>query len=169
MRLGRQKLSIAIALMLLGAGLGMSMLALTGPRSPQEAWASILASEMDGDWTAISIDGKALKPERYRISIRADEVSGGRDDCNDWGYAEERDQNGERMITSTLVGCPKGDPIRETYWALVYDPQVDQTPDGRLRVRGHGHEAILIRCRWRRVQETLPGGGVSDMMRCLPE
>lgn len=169
MRLGRQKLSIATALMLLAAGFVMSILALTGPRSPHEVWASILAPEMDGDWTAISIDRRSFKPERYRISIRAGAVSGGRDDCNDWGYAEERDQNGERMITSTLVGCPEGDPMREAYWALVYDPQFDLRPDGRLRVRGRGHEAVLIRCRWQRVHETLPGGGVSDMMRCLPE
>jgi hypothetical protein len=88
--------------------------------------------------------------------------------ANEWSCDEERAKDGDRMIISNLVGCPEGDPLREAYWALVYDPKIELLSEGKLQVSGQGHQAVLIRCRWERVRETLPGGGISDMMRCLP-
>jgi hypothetical protein len=163
-----ERVSIAIAVALMVAVGAMTALAFAGHRSPADLWNAIRAGPEDGSWTAISIDGKPLEPERYRISIGNGEVTGGRDDCNDWSYDEEETKDGDRMIVSTLVGCPEGDPLREAYWRLVYDPKMEMMSDGKLRVSGHGHQATLIRCRWERVRETLPGGGISDMMRCLP-
>lgn len=165
----RERLSTGIALALLMAAFVMMALGLSGARRPQDLWEPIFAPETDGSWTATRIDGKRVGPERYRVGVKAGKVSGGRDDCNDWAYEGEPDKKGERMINTTLVGCPEPDPMREAYWALVYDPKIELSPDGTLRVHGQGHEAILIRCQWQRVQETLPGGGSSDMMRCLPE
>ena len=169
MKSRRQRLSTAIALTFLMAALVMMALGFSGARRPQDLWEAIFAPETDGSWTAVRIDGRPIEPERYRIGVSAGKVSGGRDDCNDWAYEGEPDEKGEQMINTTLVGCPEGDPMREAYWALVYDPKIELNPDGKLRVQGQGHEAILIRCQWQRVQETLPGGGSSDMMRCLPE
>lgn len=167
-RVSRDKLSIAVVLVLLAAVAAMVALSLSGHRSPADFWHSLFGPEEDGSWTAIRIDGKPVEPERYRISIGNGEVTGGRDDCNDWSYEQERAKNGDRMIVSTLVGCPEGDPMRKAYWALVSDPEVELRRDGRLRVSGQGHEMVAIRCKWQRVRETLPGGGTSDMMRCLP-
>lgn len=168
--LARQKLSLGLVLVLLAACLLMLALAFAGYRSPSALWHSLFAGPTDGSWTAISIDGKPIEPERYRIGIAGGEVAGGRDDCNDWGYADDEGatEDGDRMIVSTLVGCPEDDPIREAYWALVHAPQIQLRPDGKLRVSARGHEAILIRCEWQQVRESLPGGGISDMARCLP-
>ena len=169
MRRSREELSVGSVLILLVAALGMITLGLSGYKSPADLWHRLTAGPKDGSWTAISIDGKLVEPERYRISIGNGEVTGGRDDCNDWSYEKEREKNGERMIVSTLVGCPEGDPMREAFWALIHDPKIELRQDGRLRVWGQGHDAVLIRCHWKRVRDTLRGGGISDMMRCLPE
>lgn len=180
----RQQFSLTLVLALIVAAFGMMTLSFSGYRSPADLWFSLFSAPHDGSWTAISIDGHPVEPERYRIAIRNGEVTGGRDDCNDWGYAEGRAKNGDRMIVSTAVGCPEDDPTREAYWAVISNSKIElehrmQTTErrasgklpvlgGKLRVSGQGHEAILIRCEWKRVRETLPGGGMSDMQRCLP-
>lgn len=124
-RLSRERVSIAVVLALMVAALAMMALGFSGYRSPAHLWNSIFAAPEDGSWTAISIDGKPVEPERYRISIGNGEVTGGRDDCNDWSYDEEEAKDGNRMIISTLVGCPEGDPLREAYWSIVADPFVE--------------------------------------------
>ncbi|MGE5562895.1 MAG: hypothetical protein ACM3ZV_06235 [Bacillota bacterium] len=155
-------------MLLLILALAAFALSYLGSRSPGEFVHALSAGPKDGNWTAIAIDGQRIGAERFRLVIRDGKVVGGRDDCNDWGYASEPDANGERSIISTLQACPDTD-IRRRFQAIIASPTLDLTSDGRLRASGSGHSSVLVRCRWRNVHSTLPGGGTSDMARCMPD
>lgn len=114
--------------------------------------------DLDGPWTVVTIDGRAVAPREWRIGITRGTVSGGRDGCNDWGFDEPETNGGARTIVSTLVGCRKEDPVRRAYWAMAMakDVWLEPREDGTLRLAAGGHQAILRRCRW--VTEPLPQG-----------
>jgi hypothetical protein len=129
------------------------------------------ATQVDGSWGAVAIDGRRVRPEAYSISIASGAVSGGHDDCNSWSFSDEPPRaDGERMIFTTLVACPEDDPIRRAYWALATAPGVtpELRPDGKLRIAARGHEGIFRRCRWERRRE--PGGASGSGSRfCVME
>ncbi|HEX8666785.1 MAG TPA: hypothetical protein VF727_00255 [Allosphingosinicella sp.] len=118
--------------------------------------ARLTAPAVDGMWGAVAIDGRRVDAREWRIGVRQGRVSGGRDGCNDWGYDEREDKPGERLIVSTLVGCPEDDPVRRAYWALAsaHGPTLTEAEDGTLRIAARGHEGIFRRCRM--IQEPPP-------------
>ncbi|HEX9965925.1 MAG TPA: hypothetical protein VGB04_13200 [Allosphingosinicella sp.] len=130
----------------------------------------LTAPSVDGGWAAVAIDGRAVPERAYRISVEGGRVRGGRDGCNDWGFDAPEVPGGPRMIVSTAVGCPEGDPVREAYWALALGggaaPELEE--DGRMRLASGGHEGVFRRCRW--VSEPLPPGTSGTGPRvCVPE
>jgi hypothetical protein len=130
----------------------------------------LTAPAVDGTWAMESIDGRSVPWREWRFSVGRGRVAGGRDGCNDWGFDEPEVEGGERMIVTTLVGCPEDDPVRKAYWALANDKAawLELRRDGRLRISGGGHEAVLRRCRW--VEEPLPPGTSGTGPRvCAPE
>ncbi|HEX8307830.1 MAG TPA: hypothetical protein VF645_05360 [Allosphingosinicella sp.] len=149
----RRQLKLGLSLLGLLIGLGL-LLAAHEARIVYR----LTAPEVDGAWAALSIDGRPVHWREWRISVARGKVAGGRDGCNDWGFDEPEVEGGERMIVTTLVGCPEDDPVRKAYWALALaDPvALDLGKDGTLRLSGRGHEAVLRRCRW--VNEPLPPG-----------
>jgi hypothetical protein len=130
---------LLLLMLMLGAG---SYIAINGVPD------RIFAAEEDGGWGAVTIDGRPVSAEDYRIAVRGREVVGGRDGCNGWGYTDDPPgPDGSRMIVSTLVECPD-DPVRRAYWTLrSRGIALELRPDGSLRVAGQGHEAIFHRCR----------------------
>lgn len=154
---------------MMAAAIVLFALSLAGYRSPADIWRALTAAPEDGDWTAISIDGRPVEPERYRITLVQKKVLGGRDDCNDWSYDDQRDKPGERMIVSTLVACPENDSRREAYWAIANNSTVTLRPDDKLLISGQGHSALMVRCRWKLVRESSSPVGISEVMRCLPD
>ncbi len=166
MQLSRQNATIGVVVLLLAAALLLMVASVLG-RS--ELWSRLFAPEADGNWAGVSIDGRGVAPQQYRIVILDGEVSGGRDGCNDWSYDDEgADEKGGRRITSTLVGCPEGDPVREAYWALTTDPDIDLREDGSLRVASRGHQAIWRRCEWETVRVAAPAT-FSETRECIPK
>lgn len=148
----RRRTGIALALTLLA--LGVVHAVATGTLRPR-----LFAPKEDGSWAAVTIDGRPIASDAYNIGIRDRQVAGGRDDCNDWGYDDDPpNAAGERMINSTLVGCPEDDPVRQAYWTLVIAPDaiVELRADGMLRLAARGHEAIFRRCTW--TEEPFPAG-----------
>lgn len=111
----------------------------------------------DGSWGAVAIDGRPVSSKDYMIRIEDRRVAAGRDGCNSWGFEDEPfNAAGERMIVSTLVGCPEDDPVRNAYWALATAPQIPLTLrlDGTMRLAAREHRAFFRRCEW--VREPLP-------------
>jgi hypothetical protein len=130
----------------------------------------LTAPEVDGSWIAMTIDGRAVAPGAWRISVERGRVSGGRDDCNDWGYQEPEEQGGQRTIASTLVGCPEDDPVRRAYWAMATAPDAALAlgEDGTLRLAARGHEGVFRRCRWMREPPPPPATARSVRQVCVP-
>lgn len=168
MRLTGQRAKIGFLLLLLVPAFGLMALGIldrTGGWKPSKMF---FAEEEDGSWVAVSIDGRPASPEEYRITIAEGEVVGGRDGCNDWSYEdEEPDAKGERMIVSTLVGCPE-DATRQAYWLLRGDPRIELLPNGTLRLAAPGHEGIFRRCDWKTVRVS-NGRYWSEARECVPE
>lgn len=129
----------------------------------------LTAAPVDGAWTAVSIDGRAVAAGAWRVSVERGRVSGGRDDCNDWGYQEPQQEGQERMIVSTLVGCREDDPVRRAYWAMATAPDAVVTlrEDGTLRLAVRGHEGLFRRCRWQR-EAPPPGNRSTGRQVCVP-
>jgi hypothetical protein len=102
------------------------------------------------------------------VSVERGRVSGGRDDCNDWGYQEAAEPNGQRMIVSTLVGCREDDPVRRAYWVMATAPDaaVALREDGTLRLAARGHEGLFGRCRWQR-EAPPPGSRSTGRQVCV--
>ncbi|HYG29860.1 MAG TPA: hypothetical protein VD887_06570 [Allosphingosinicella sp.] len=128
----------------------------------------LTAPEEDGSWNAVSIDGRPVAAGAWRISVERGRVSGGRDDCNDWGYQEPQREGGQRLIVSTLVGCREDDPARRGYWAMATAPDavLELRGDGRLRLAARGHEGLFRRCRWTR-EAPPPGSRSTARQVCL--
>ena len=126
----------------------------------------LTALEVDGSWNAAEIDGRPVAAGAWRISVERGRVSGGRDDCNDWGYQEPEQEGGQRLIVSTLVGCREDDPVRRAYWAIATAPEaaLELRGDGTLRLSARGHEGLFRRCRWER---EAPPPGSRSTGRCL--
>jgi hypothetical protein len=129
----------------------------------------LTAPEADGSWTAVTIDGRAVAPGAWRLSVERGRVSGGRDDCNDWGY-QEAEEGRSRLIVSTLVGCREDDPVRRAYWAMATaeDAALMLGGDGTLRLAARGHEGLFRRCRWMR-EPPPPGSRSSGRQICAVE
>lgn len=149
----RRQARIALALLALLLALGMVQ-AGNDFRIVQR----LTAPEVDGAWAAVSIDGRPVSWREWRISVTGGKVAGGRDGCNDWGFDEPEVEGGERMIVTTLVGCPEDDPVRKAYWTVAIERNVppELLGDGSLRLAAGGHQAIFRRCRWTEVP--LPPG-----------
>jgi hypothetical protein len=152
------------------AALGLAAL-LLGPGIVQIGQAErvvqrLTAPEVDGSWTAVTIDGRAVAAGAWRIGVERGRISGGRDDCNDWGYQQEEGQ--PRTIVSTLVGCPEDDPVRRAYWAMATagDAALALRGDGTLRLAARGHEGLFRRCRWAR-EPVPPGSRSSGRQVCV--
>lgn len=130
----------------------------------------LTAPEVDGAWAAVSIDGRPVSWREWRLSVTSGKVAGGRDGCNEWGFTEPEVEGGERMIDTTLVGCPEDDPVRKAYWTLALARNMSPRlrSDGSLRLAADGHEAIFRRCRW--TEEPLPPGTSGTRPRaCMPQ
>lgn len=128
----------------------------------------LTAAPVDGPWIAVSIDGQAVAAGAWRIGVERSRVSGGRDDCNDWGYQEPQEEGGQRMIVSTLVGCREDDPVRRAYWAMATAPDaaLELRADGTLRLAARGHEGLFRRCRWER-EAPPPGSRSTGRQTCV--
>lgn len=162
-----QHAQIGFVVLLLAAAFSLMLAGIIDPRGQWRPWDGLLTADEDGSWAALSIDGRPVDPQQYRIAIADGEVSGGRDGCNSWGYSDEApDANGERTIVTTLVGCPEDDPVRQAYWRLASASRIALLPDGRLRLSADGHEAIFRRCEWKTERESGPGYS-SERMVCV--
>lgn len=130
----------------------------------------LTAPEVDGVWAAVTVDGRPVPWGEWRVAIRWGKVAGGRDGCNVWSFAEPEVDGGERMIHTTLAGCPEDDPVYKAYWSLAAGPGAAPQPrgDGTLRLAGAGHEAIFRRCRWTDAPPT-PGGSGTPPRICAPD
>lgn len=150
-RRARRRSGLALLGLLLGIGLVHALA--TGTLRPR-----LFVPEEDGSWSIVSVDGRPVPGGAYTIGITDGKVSGGRDDCNYWGFSEPADASGERMIETTLAGCPEDDPVRKAYWALATAPavRIELRPGGWLRIAARGHEAMLRRCEW--MEAPLPEG-----------
>ncbi|HEX8365442.1 MAG TPA: hypothetical protein VF603_09185 [Allosphingosinicella sp.] len=128
----------------------------------------LTAPEVDGSWNAAAIDGRPVAAGAWRISVERARVSGGRDDCNDWGYQQPEREGGQRLIVSTLVGCREDDPVRRAYWAMATAPDaaLELRDDGTLRLAARGHEGLFRRCRWER-EAPPPGSRSTGRQVCL--
>lgn len=149
----RRQVKVALSLLGLLVGLGLAQAA-----HDKRIVQRLTAPEVDGAWAAVSIDGRSVPWREWRIGVDQGKVAGGHDGCNEWGFDEREVEGGERMIITTLAGCPEDDPVRKAYWTLALaDPgSLELRQDGTLRMRAAGHEALLRRCRW--VEEPLPPG-----------
>lgn len=168
MRLTGQRAKIGFLLLLLVPAFGLMVLGVLDRTGEWKPWQMLFAEEEDGSWVALRIDGRPASPQEYRITIAEGKVVGGRDGCNHWSYEDEGpDANGQRMIVSTLVGCPE-DATRLAYWSLRADPRIELLPDGTLRMAASGHEGIFRRCHWRTVKVS-NGRYSSEVRQCVLE
>ena len=70
----------------------------------------------DGTWRLVRVAGEPIY-ERYEIAVRFGRIEGGYDGCNAWGFSDQRDDFGNRLIVSDAQGCdPK--PFDGVYNAL---------------------------------------------------
>jgi hypothetical protein len=140
-RRGRSALALAVLIL----SLGVTHALVTGTWTPR-----LFQPEEDGRWRAVSIDGRAIgRGREFVVSLVDGKVSGGRDDCNDWGYSDQPPAaDGARMIVTTLSLCVEEDGVREGYAAITSAPNLttELRPDGTLRLAARGHEAIFRRC-----------------------
>jgi hypothetical protein len=163
----RERWRALLAVGLLLFALVVAIIGLADPRGRFRLGPSLFGPKEDGDWAALSIDGKAVPPFEFRVAVRDGRVAGGRDGCNDWAYASEPDARGERMIETTLQACPENE-LSRAYHIIAYDSEARLLPDGRLELAGRGHRAIFARCRWKDVKESGPGW-TSQIARCVVE
>lgn len=152
----RKRRRAAFALIGLLLLLGLVQYAVRG-----DLWWRLFGPEEDGSWGAVMIDGRRVSPSSWTYGIRDRMVRGGYDYCNSWSYSDEGpDRNGERMIHTTLVGCPEDDPLRRAYWSVT-PARPKLRPDGSLRLAAGGHEVILRRCEW------MPDPAAPRQTRCV--
>lgn len=154
-----------LAVSLLALALALATIGLVSPRGGFHIWHSLLGPKEDGNWAALSIDGKEVSPDNFRVALHDGRVVGGRDGCNDWAYTSEPDAKGERMIESTLQFCPETE-LQRAYYALAYVSEARVLPDGRLQLATKRHRATFTRCQWKDVHESGPGW-TSDLTKCV--
>ena len=161
----RNRMGLRLAIVLLLAALILALFGTIDRGGPFRPWHRLFGPKEDGDWAALSIDGRKVSPLNYRVAVFDRKVVGGADGCNDWAYSSEPDANGERTVESTMAFCPEqeqGQALR----ILAYASNVKLLPDGKLQLTGRGHSAVFVRCRWKTVKE---GGRdwSSEVTRCL--
>ena len=125
---------------------GMLMLA-SAVRPVGVSWRWPLDPDEDGTWRAMRLDGERVPGAvNYSVSIRDRDVVGGEDGCNSWGFTDDPPlPNGDRMTTSTLVGCSPL-PLEGSYRALVFGrPHPALLDDGSLRLATSSHSGIFRR------------------------
>ena len=106
------------------------------------------AAWADGEWGAITIDGRRVAPGSFNVSVRNGQITGGRDGCNNWGYVEDQPpaSDGSRMIVSDAQGCPETAEQRGYRIAIgMGTPGLAKVPDGNLRIFAGGHEIVARR------------------------
>lgn len=157
--------SVALAVVVLTCTAVVAAIGLVDPRGEFRLQRHLFAPKEDGNWAALSIDGKKVAPSDYRVAVLDRQVVGGRDGCNDWAYAGDADANGERMIETTLQYCP-GNKLRQAYRALSYQSDANLLPDGKLQLASNGHQGIFVRCKWRTVKDSGPGW-TSEVTQCV--
>lgn len=156
---------IVPVVVLLSAALILAVFGIADPRGLLHPWHSLFGPKEDGSWAAVSIDGRQVSPNDYRVAVFNRRVVGGRDGCNDWAYESEADANGERMVHSTMALCPETDQ-GQALRVLAHASNVELLPDGKLRLSARGHRATFLRCRWKNVKESGPGWS-SEATRCV--
>jgi hypothetical protein len=162
------------ATLLLAAG--AVQLAACGTTAPEEAVGSdnrtaptAAPVTATGTWSVLEIDGSPVEPDSFRVQLRAGEVTGGKDGCNNWGYVEgsRRMPDGSRMIESEAQFCPET-PQSRAYRSVVVKPELTAVGSDRLLLTGGGHRLLVERCEWQTVREERPGSS-SEMRRCQTE
>ena len=161
-----QRVGLRLVALLLVAAFLLGLFSTFRSSRAVQRWIDLFGPEENGSWSALSIDGRPVSGEDYRVWIDGRKVAGGRDGCNDWSYQEPRDLSGDRMIVQTLAGCPEGDPVRFAYNAIARDENacVSIRADGKLRLAARGHEGVFRRCYWE-VERT----PTSTMEVCRPD
>ena len=127
-----------------GIGLLVAALAVFGAFDARgDLWHRLAGPDVDGRWKFVVIDGVPVHRRDFVIDIRWGETTGGRDDCNEWGYSGDRLPNGDRMITTSLAGC-QPDQLRDAYYRLVHGNVAWRLrADDRLEAAAAGHTGLL--------------------------
>ena len=100
-------------------------------------------SRTDGVWVVETIDGQPVPPNSYNIAFTNDRITGGRDGCNGWSYA---DAEGGRVIMDAQE-CP-GSAAQRAYWrSLPADRSIPPVSGDRLVISGNGHVLLMRRAR----------------------
>lgn len=157
--------SVSLAVVLLTCTAVAAVVGIADPRGEFRPQRQLFDPKEDGNWAALSIDGKKVSPSEYRVAILDRKVVGGRDGCNDWAYAGEAGTYGERMIETTLQYCPDNE-VRRAYRAISYSSKASLLPDGRLTLATRDHHEIFARCKWKTVKESGPGW-TSEVTQCV--
>ncbi len=102
----------------------------------------------DGLWSVVAISGEPIPPDRFLVRVRGGRVTGGRDDCNSWGFdaTVPPGPDGTRMIIADAQECA---PTRElrAYWRAIGNGNVAPrlTENGELQLNAGGDELLAIR------------------------
>jgi hypothetical protein len=141
MRGAERRLAILVGAALLVAWAAMALSVF----DPRGHWvAAAFGPPEDGNWIAVSIDGRPVTANAYSVFIEGGEPAWGRDGCNTWSFVDDGNGAG-RGIETTLVACTP-EPLHVAYRRLVFGPhRLEIRPDGTLRLSGQGHEALFRR------------------------
>jgi hypothetical protein len=112
---------------------------------PRGRWvAETFGPHEDGEWVAVSIDGRSLREARITLLVDGGEPRSGHDGCNSWSRTE--DENGQVGTESTLVLCTPPDPVTAAYRRLVFgEHKMALRSDDALVLWGSGHRALFRR------------------------
>lgn len=114
---------------------------------PRGRWvAETFGPHDDGDWVAVSIDGRSIREAGFTLFIDGGEPRSGHDGCNRWSRI--KNENGQVGIESTLVLCTPPDPVTVAYRRLVFgEHKMALRSDDTLVLSGAGHRALFRRQR----------------------
>nr|WP_295371499.1 hypothetical protein [uncultured Sphingosinicella sp.] len=122
-----------------------ALLTACGEMADREAAAS---GQHDGLWDVVEISGDPAPPGKFLIRLRSGRVTGGRDDCNSWGFDETRPPapDGTRTILSDLRACGQT-AQRRSYWRAIGNGNVVPrlTAGGELKLEAGGDEIVARR------------------------
>ena len=140
MRASERRLAIFVAVGMLVAWAAF-FLSVFDPRG---RWvAENFGPREDGNWIALTIDGRQVRRGALSLFIDGGEPRSGHDGCNRWSRV--KNETGEAGVESTLVLCSP-DPIGTVYRQLVFGPhKLDLRPNGMLVLTGSGHRALFRR------------------------
>ena len=136
------------AFLLLLFAIASGGLALTFARkTPEDLAALFFAAPEDGNWVAVSYDGKRAAPKQYSILVKYGQVVSGYDGCNEWAYQEQKtSQSAERSIVTNLKECSDNELTR-TYWVLLAKPKLIALDERQLVLTGKRNRGHFRRCK----------------------